>query len=92
VRTVWDILGLTVFIAAALWLGLIALVAPDRKPVVACSPVHHALGVMQRVVSATDGSERTMPGNDGMRNAGDRVTLACVAFVDRFVRTSEAVR
>jgi hypothetical protein len=88
VRTVWDIIGLTIFVAAALWLGLIALVGPDRKPVVACAPLHYTFGVIHRALRASDGAELLVPREAGLRSAGDRATLACVAFVDRYVHAA----
>ena len=84
-RTVWDLLGLALFTLFAVWVALILLVTPDRKPVVACAPLHYSFSVGQRIVSAGAGREFPLAAERSQRDFADRATLACLAYVDRYV-------
>ncbi len=84
-RTVCDLLGLALFTLFAVWVALILLVTPDRKPVVACAPLHYSVAVGQRVVGAGVVSEFPARSNAGTGDFADRATLACLAYVDRYV-------
>lgn len=84
-RTVWDLLGLALFTLFAVWVALILLVTPDRKPVVACAPLHYSFTVGQRVVSAGTGTDFPARPESGARDFADQATLLCLAYVDRYV-------
>lgn len=88
-RTVCDLLGLTLFTLFAIWVALILLVTPDRKPVVTCAPLHYSVAVGQRIVSA--GVDSSAPARSAF-SAGDyadRATLACLAYVDRYMGAAQ---
>lgn len=84
-RTVWDLMGLALFTLFAVWVVLVLLVTPDRKPVVACAPLHYSFSVGQRVISAGTGPDWPARPEPGRRDFADRATLACLAYVDRYV-------
>lgn len=84
-RTVWDLLGLALFTLFAVWVALILLVTPDRKPVVACAPLHYSFTVGQRMVSAGTGTDFPPRAEPRTRDFADRATLACLAYIDRYV-------
>lgn len=88
-RTVCDLLGLVLFTLFAVWAALILLVTPDRKPVVACAPLHYTAAMGQRVVAAGIAADfpvrSAAPGGD----FADRATLACLAYMDRYMGASQ---
>lgn len=84
-RTVRELLGLVLFTLFAVWVALILLVTPDRKPVVTCAPLHYSFTVGQRVVSAGAGADLHFRAGPGGRDYADQATLACIAYVDRYV-------
>lgn len=85
-RTVWDLVGLAFFVLVAIWIALVMLVTPERKPIVACAPVHYTFGLAQRLLTAGEGPELVVTHQNRQRSASDRATLACVAYIDRYVR------
>lgn len=84
-RTVCDLLGLALFTMFAVWVALILLVTPDRKPVVTCAPLHYSVAVGQRVVSAGVGTDFPARSAATAGDFADRATLACLAYVDRYM-------
>jgi len=88
VRTVWDLVGLALFTLFAVWVMLIMLVTPDRKPLVACAPLHYSFTVGQRAISAGTGENFPVRSGPGAPDFADRATLACLAYVDRYMGAS----
>lgn len=89
-RTVWDLVGLAFFLVVAVWIGFVLLVSPERKPIVACAPVHYTFGLAQRLLTAGEGPQLVVNHEQRPRAAGDRATLACLAYIDRYVRAAPA--
>lgn len=87
-RTVWDLVGLAFFMVVAVWIALVLLVSSDRKPIVACAPVHYTFGLAQRLLTAGEGPEVLVNHENKPRTMSDRATLACVAYIDRYVRAA----
>lgn len=87
-RTVWDLVGLAFFLVVAVWIGLVLLVSPERKPIVACAPVYFTFGLAQRLVTAGEGPQLLVTHEHQPRTASDRATLACLAYIDRYVRAA----
>lgn len=87
-RTVWDLVGLAVFLLLCVWIGFVLLVSPDRKPIVACAPVHYTFGLAQRLLTAGEGPELLVVDRTIERPVSDRATLACLAYIDRYVRAA----
>lgn len=86
-RTVVDLIGLAVFMVVALWIALVMLASPERRPVIACAPVHYALGLAQRLVAAGAGAQRLHERSTD-RSVPDRAALACVSYIDRYERAA----
>lgn len=87
-RTVSDLLGLALFTLLVTWVVLILLVTPDRKPVIACAPLHYSFTTGQRLVDA--GIDVAPPAHTGRPepDVADRATLACLAYIDRYMGTA----